>query len=483
MSKIIATVSPDTENLDGIDIGRINGSFGTKEDITALVARIKKDMKAPVLLDLPRTRKKRRTNTYTDDELIELAKKIGVSYLGLSYVKNGGEVEEVRAKIRGTDIKLISKIEAEEAQYNLDGIIRASDGVMIDRGDLGRSVGVERLHNLQKKIIRKSNHYGTMVIVATEMMYSMIENAEPTKAEVLDIANAVADGADYVMLSEETAIGKHPNHVVRTMKKIIDAVSEKYKVIILAAGSGAGLGAITARHHVCLTDIGGKTILDLQLESLKRNGINEEDIIIATGKGEDEIRKYLKGTEVEMVFNPWHDTTNMMTTIWLARHLIQKGFIVIYGDIIFEDAILNRVIKNKSDIVLAVEKKMTDEEDEKVCVKDGKVSLHAGYGALFEPKHKCIPPKDAYGEFIGMAKFNRQGAILLSNEMDEIIIGKKFGTYLVTAFESLVGKGHPLYVEDVTGLVWNDNDTIADIQRSRAMLPQVLERNDLFKNR
>lgn len=481
MAKIIATISPITEDLEGIDIGRINGSFGSKEEISRLAGKIIKKMKTPVLLDLPRSRKKKRTNNLTDDELIKLAKKVGIQYLGLSYVQSGHEVKEVREKVAGTKIKLIAKIEAKEAEENLNDIISQADGIMIDRGDLANAVGLEKLPALQKKIISKCNEYGRMVIVATEMLTSMIQNTEPTKAEVLDIANAVNDGADFVMLSEETAIGRHPAHVVSTMKKIIDEVSEKYKVIILAAGSGIGLGALTARHHVCLTDIGGKTILDSQLESLKTNGINEEDIIIATGKGDKDIRAALKGRDIKVIYNPWFETTNMMATVWLARHLIQKGFLVIYGDIVFEDAILKRVIKNKADIVLAVERKKTDEEDEKVCVKEGRVVLHPRYAALSEPKHKCIPSGDAYGEFIGMAKFNRQGAVLLGKEMDSLMSEKKFNTYLVTAFENLVSKGCELSIEDITGLSWNDNDTVADIKKTKTLFKKILKNNAVHK--
>lgn len=483
MSKIIATISPATESFEGIDIGRINGSFGSKEEISGLAKRIRGDFKASVLLDLPRKRTKKRTNTLNDDELIAIAKANGIRYLGLSYVNSGEEVAEIRTKTAGCAIQLISKIETRGAIEKLDEIISASDGIMIDRGDLGEAVGIEKLPALQKRIIKKCNIYGKMVIVATEMLSSMIHNTEPTKAEVSDIANAVSDGADYVMLSEETAIGKHPSRVIKVMRKIIDQVAERYKVIILAAGSCAGLGALTATHHVCLTDIGGKTILEAQLESLARNGVEEEDIIIATGKGQAEIKEVLRGREVNMVFNPWYENTNMMTTIWLARHLIQKGFIVIYGDIIFEDEILSRLLKNNSDIVLVVEKKATDEEDEKVCVKDGKVVLHPNYTGLNEPRHKCIPLTDAYGEFIGMAKLNRQGAVLLSNEMDILMTEKRFSTYLVAAFESLVEKGNDLFIEDVSGLLWNDNDTLFDLQRSKQIYGSIVKNNERFLRR
>ncbi|MDP8259078.1 MAG: pyruvate kinase [Candidatus Aadella gelida] len=478
MAKIVATVSPDTEDLIGIDIGRINGSFGDAEGITALAKRIIDDMGVPAMLDLPRTRKKQRTNSYNDEELIEIAQNAGISYLGLSYVCTGDDVREIRAKITDPKIKLISKIEAADAEKNLDDILEASDGVMIDRGDLANAVGFEKLPRLQKKIIRKSNQYGKMVIVATEMLMSMVEDKQPTKAEVLDIANAVSSGADYVMLSEETAIGKHPNHVVSIMKRIIDEVSDRYKVIILAAGSGAGLGSITAEHHVCLADVGdGKTILDTQLEALYANGIHEEDIIIAVGEGADHVREKVSGTDINVAFNPWYDSTNMLATIWLAKDRIRNGFIVIYGDVVFEPEILTKVLENKKDIVLAVEEKECDEEDEKICVEGDKMSLYPDYNILPSPKHKCLPAEDAFGEFIGIAKFNRQGAALLSNEMDDIMREREFKTYLMTAFERLVQKGTSLNIEKINGYLWSDNDTIYDLKNTRKNIyPEIVKK-------
>ncbi|MCK4852335.1 MAG: NTP transferase domain-containing protein, partial [Candidatus Omnitrophica bacterium] len=239
------------------------------------------------------------------------------------------------------------------------------------------------------------------------------------------------------------------------------------KAIILAAGSGSGLGSITAEHHVCLADIGGKTILDTQLDALTRNGVHEEDIIIAAGKGDSYIRERVAGTDINVMFNPWYESTNMLTTIWLVKEQIRNGFIVVYGDIVFEPRILEKVIANKNDIVLAVEEKTCDEEDEKVCAAGGIMTLHADYALLPEPRHKCLPVDDAYGEFIGIAKFNRQGAALLGKEMDRIMYEQKFHSYLMTAFERLAAKGVRLNIEKINGCLWNDNDTIHDLKKTR----------------
>jgi len=138
--------------------------------------------------------------------------------------------------------------------------------------------------------------------------------------------------------------------------------------------------------------------------------------------------------------------------------------LVIYGDVLFEAEILKRVIKNDNDIVLAVEKKTCDEEDEKVCVKYGRMVLSERYDKLAFPKHKNIPRQESYGEFIGIAKFNRWAANILINEIDEMIRKQDLKNYLVEAFEHLVKKGYLLTVEDTGRLLWSDNDTPADLK-------------------
>lgn len=478
MVKIISTISPQTQMLKGIDVGRINCAFGPREEIIHLAKKIKNSWKCALLLDLPINRKKVRTNDLSTTKLIELTRHIKPDYAALSYVKSHRDVEDFRKHFSGTDIKIVSKIETAQALEELDKIIAFSDALMIDRGDLAVSIGIEKLPQAQKRIVRKCNDQGKLVIVATEFLLSMVDSSEPTKSEVVDIANAISDGADFIMLSEETAIGKFSQHSVDVIKRIIDELEDKYKVILLSAGTSAGMGALTANYHTCLVDIGGITILEQQLRALKDCNINAEDIIIATGKGDVVIRDFvynkLNKPDIKLAYNPWYETTNMLVTIWLAREFIRKGFIVIYGDVVFESEILRRIIRNQSDIVLGVEKKFCDEEDEKICVKDNLMTLSKHYQRLPFPRHKCIPPEEAYGEFIGIAKFNRWGATLLINEMDDIIRQAKTWTYLMEAFEHLVLNAHRLSIEDITGLIWNDNDSIHDLKVTKEkIMPKI----------
>ena len=156
--------------------------------------------------------------TDEDRELIKLACELGVDMLGISFVGNASELEEIRGLAPG--IQLVSKIERKAALKNLDSILEATDGLMVARGDLGVELDLEQLPLVQKEILRRAVLAGVYSITATEMLESMIEAGRPTRAEVTDVANAVLDGTDAVMLSAETAVGKHPREAVATMARI-----------------------------------------------------------------------------------------------------------------------------------------------------------------------------------------------------------------------------------------------------------------------
>ena len=146
----------------------------------------------------------------------------GVDYIALSFVRSASDIEATRSFIRkaGVDIPIIAKIEKPEAIRNLDEIIQAADGIMVARGDLGVEMSPEQVPLLQKLIIRACNDAEKPVITATQMLESMIENPQPTRAEASDVANAILDGTDCVMLSGETAVGKHPVQAISVMARI-----------------------------------------------------------------------------------------------------------------------------------------------------------------------------------------------------------------------------------------------------------------------
>ena len=146
-----------------------------------------------------------------------------VDFIAASFVRTGADVIEMRKFLNyhgGHDIKIISKIENIEGVNNFEEILAHSDGIMVARGDMGVEIDYEKLPGLQKKFIRKCYQSGKMVITATQMLESMIHSATPTRAEITDVANAVFDGTSAVMLSGETAVGDHPDRVVKVMAKI-----------------------------------------------------------------------------------------------------------------------------------------------------------------------------------------------------------------------------------------------------------------------
>jgi len=160
--------------------------------------------------------------TLKDEADLEFGVKSGVDFVALSFVRSADDPKYLRTRLRqlGARIPIISKIEKPEAWQNLDGILTESDGVMVARGDLGVEIALERVPEIQKAIIERARFFGKIVITATQMLESMIENPHPTRAEVSDVANAIYDGSDAVMLSGETAVGKFPVQTVETMARI-----------------------------------------------------------------------------------------------------------------------------------------------------------------------------------------------------------------------------------------------------------------------
>src|SRR5579863_889885 len=166
-----------------------------------------------------------------DREDIRFAAEEQVDYIAVSFARDAADVEQARTLVRqaGGDARIVAKVERHEAVANLPGIIDATDVVMVARGDLGVEMGYAELTGLQKTIIHQTRSRNRVVITATQMMESMIQNPVPTRAEVSDVANAVMDGTDAVMLSAETATGRYPVKVIQAMSEVI-AGAEKYQL-------------------------------------------------------------------------------------------------------------------------------------------------------------------------------------------------------------------------------------------------------------
>jgi pyruvate kinase len=192
-------------------------------------------------MNIPKVSLSTRTITEKDVEDIRFGVSRGVDYIALSFTRTAGDLREARGVVEsmGASIPIIAKIERPEALDDLDAIIEASDGIMVARGDLGVELPLEDVPLVQKEIIKAANRAGIPVITATQMLASMTANPRPTRAETSDVANAILDGTDAVMLSEETAAGRFPVEAVTMMSKIADRV-EGHIPVYRMAGPSAG---------------------------------------------------------------------------------------------------------------------------------------------------------------------------------------------------------------------------------------------------
>ncbi|MDD4290329.1 MAG: pyruvate kinase [Patescibacteria group bacterium] len=181
-------------------------------------------------INIPNVNIKEKALTKKDLNDLKFGLKNGIDWVALSFVKTSRDIKNIKNTIRrlkqNANVRVMAKIETPEALKHIDEIIAESDGIMVARGDLGVEIQVEKVPIIQKDLILKCLHVGKPVVVATQMLESMVKNIKPTRAEVSDVANAVIDHADAVMLSEETAFGKYPIDTIKVMSRVID-ITEK----------------------------------------------------------------------------------------------------------------------------------------------------------------------------------------------------------------------------------------------------------------
>lgn len=250
--QIIATLGPASETPDilkdiveaGANIIRLNFSWQTPESASQYVQMIRsvaseKQVSIAIMQDLSGPRIQTATGhhldtsaeaTLTEKDISDLKYgiSVGVEYVAVSFVGSRAPIDMVRSIINesGGSAKIVAKIERQEALAKLDEIIEASDMVMVARGDLGEAIPLEEVPFVQHKIISHCKRAGKPVFVATQMLLSMTEHEQPTRAEVSDVAYAIVDGATGVMLSEETAQGKHPVEAVAMMRRIVNCAEK-----------------------------------------------------------------------------------------------------------------------------------------------------------------------------------------------------------------------------------------------------------------
>ena len=211
------------DGLVGLTVKEVNGDDIVCEVQNSGIVKNHKGVNVPgVKVNLPAITEKDRSD-------IEFGIEQGIDFIAASFVRKVSDVlaiREILEENNATHIKIISKIENQEGVDNLDEIIEVSDGIMVARGDLGVEIPTEEIPVVQKLMIKKCNEAGKPVITATQMLDSMMRNPRPTRAEVTDVANAIYDGTDAIMLSGETAAGKYPVEAVKTMATIAKRAEE-----------------------------------------------------------------------------------------------------------------------------------------------------------------------------------------------------------------------------------------------------------------
>jgi pyruvate kinase len=188
---------------------------------------------------------------------------MGVDYVAVSFVREAGDIERIRRWMqkRGRAVPVIAKIEKPEALENIDEILDVSDGIMIARGDLGVEVSPERVPLLQKELINRANNRGKLVITATQMLESMKEHLRPTRAEATDVANAVIDGTDALMLSAETATGAYPEAAFSMMDRIITVTEQTEEIVSCYERGNSYAEALADAACRAAEDVGAKVLV------------------------------------------------------------------------------------------------------------------------------------------------------------------------------------------------------------------------------
>ena len=228
---------------------------------------------------------------------------MGVDWVALSFVQQAEDINKLK-KMIGNKALIMAKIEKPSAVKNIDEIVNAADGIMIARGDLGVEMPTEQVPIAQKNIIRRCRHFGKPVVVATQMLESMIDNLVPTRAEASDVANAIYDGTDAVMLSGESAVGAHPIEVVKTMNNIITTVENDKNNYDLSV------------EDENLDDVDNTDAITLAAYSIAKKS-NAKAIITFSVSGRTTRRMARERAPVQIVgLSPKIDTTRRMQLYW-----------------------------------------------------------------------------------------------------------------------------------------------------------------------
>lgn len=225
------------------------------------------------------------------------------------------------------------------------------------------------------------------------------------------------------------------------------------KVIILAAGKSTRLLPLTKDTPQCMLKVGNKTILEIQLENLKKEGI--EDVTVITGYLSEKLEEFCKNLGIKTLFNPFYEVSGMALTLWIARENLKNEFITLYSDVLFDSKIIQGLLKDKSDICLAIKRGVLREEAEKIVEKDGKID--------YVGKSKS---NEGSGEFIGIAKFSGKGVEKLTKELDNIA-KINLNASFIEVINNLIKKGEIIKVYDIKNTQFTDIDFPDDLAKAK----------------
>lgn len=266
-------------------------------------------------LNIPNLRSAKPALTEKDRRDVAFGLDLGVDYFAMSFVRHARDVVDVKS-LAGA-VPVVAKIEKPEAIEHLDAICDVADGLMVARGDLGIEAGFEKVPLLQKRLIRAMNRRAKPVVTATQMLESMVHSRQPTRAEVSDVANAVLDGADAVMLSGESAVGDHPVLVVQTMARIIEEVERAARADgepgkrpdLAPAGFGSAIATAAAGAAAAL-DLGALAVYSLSGRSVALlSAYRPRPVVAGFSNDESVVRRMALYWGVAPFLSPWFHTT------------------------------------------------------------------------------------------------------------------------------------------------------------------------------
>jgi len=370
--KIVCTLGPASSSPEvvermlkgGMDIARLNLAHGTLEEHSQLISEVRllsQKLKLPtgILLDLPGLKRRVGDIRAVFGEHLEFADSQKVDFIALSFISSVRQVKEVRALLKKMNayMPVIVKIEQAQALEQSGAILEVSDGIMVARGDLALEISIEKVPLAQKQLIKEANRRGKPVITATQMLESMVQSAIPTRAEATDVANAILDGSDALMLSEETATGSYPVEAIETMIRIAleaeaafpyeQMLRERRQDILPEVDDATARAACQIAHQVQARAIiafttGGTTALRL-------SKYRPQHLILAVTPSETVVRRLSLAWGVLPVKKP--EPANLEEVFELAREVALETGIARKGDLVVITAGLPLSVPGSTNLV------------------------------------------------------------------------------------------------------------------------------------